>query len=436
MRGLAEGDARQDPDQRSEARIARSTTDDRRLGNILRSCRVPAALTLLLGGLLFSAPALAAGSPENHFRLELGISYDSNPFLTPSAPYFDQNSENTLEPEAQPTFFLPLRVKGEHILPFPGGRNYVYSRYEVRANLYDKAFSRNADELFLRFAPGMRFGLGGPGGRERYLTVTPFVSHNKEIYFDRDTGLAVSTDGEDISSRYSYNALGTVAELQMEASNAFQLYIEGLYEKRNYESVPELESFNHDRVHVEGGMTVKLGRRARLTLDYGYRLQRYDERHARSLAGESDDINSLLEYGYTNLGAKMKLRPTSAWTVDIVWRRTDRDDRFSGYNDYAQDTYKLRTTVRTGPFEIGVHTKSWQRRFENAFIFDSPTDPRDGNANPSKSYDTIAAELYGKLRISQSWRFIMRVERTDQKTADPRLAYERDQLLLGLEWSP
>ena len=54
--------------------------------------------------------AEADGALLHDIDLEFGLGYDSNPFLTPDEPYFDQNRREILDPRAESGFFLPVRL--------------------------------------------------------------------------------------------------------------------------------------------------------------------------------------------------------------------------------------------------------------------------------------------------------------------------------------
>lgn len=393
--------------------------------------------TLLVAACLAPA-ALAQGekSSSHSVEFEFGIGYDSNPTLAPSADYFDQNSESTVEPLVKGSLFAPLRLTGRHVAPYGDGWNAFVTRYDARGNFFVESFANSADETFARLAPGVRFGFSDPEEHERHLTLSPFVSYNKELYFDRDTGLEASTGGESVADRYTYMALGSELTLAFEAAKFLDLELTGLYEARDYETVPGLEAFDHDRMRAEAGAQFRLSRSVRLALDYGYQLREYGERHARSLDGESDAANPLLEYGYTDARATLRVRPTRDWTVEASIKSTDRVDRFEGYNDYSQQTLRLRTSIRTPKLRLRASVKSWEREFERAFIFDEPTDPRDGSPNPLKLYDGLDAQLSAEWVFPRVWRFVASFRHTEQETADPRLAYERDQVSFALVFAP
>ncbi len=398
----------------------------------------PASMTaLLLLIALVATPALAA-EPESTHRVEFefGLGFDTNPTLAPSRPYFDQNSESTVTPLVQGSLYAPLSLLGRHVAPYGVGRNAFVTEYDARGNFFVESFANSADETFARFKPGLRFGLAEPGGAERHVTLAPFVSYNKELYFDRDTGFEATSSGQDVSDRYTYMAIGGEAALAFEVAKQVDLELSGLYEGRDYETVPGLEAFDHDRLRGSAGVGLRLSRHLRLGLEYGYQKRTYGERHARSLDGESDASNPLLAYGYAESGATLTLKPTRAWSIEARAKTTAREDLHEGYNDYDQRSLRLRTTVRTQRAKLRASFQAFEREFDRAFIFDEEFDPRDGSPNPLKHYDGTDAELTAEWIFPRVWRLVVSLRRTEQTAADPRLDHERDQVSFALVFAP
>lgn len=381
--------------------------------------------------LLCSAPVeallaneTAAASHEMSF--ETGLASDSNPFLSPSESYFDQNAGRMIEPVSISGFYTPVLLEGL----LTTRRSFV--SYLLEGDLYPESQTRNAESFELRVAPGLKLDFRG-GRRDRALKIGPYASQNKKVYFDRDTGLAGQSGGVDVSDRYTYRGFGAEVALELEINRTVDLSIEGHAERRDYESVEGISSFDHDAMGASAGIGIRLGRPASLYLEHERRIRGYGERHARDLSGESSDANPLLDYAYASTEVGFRFRNAGRWRLGIGWKRTDRTDEFVGYNDYVQDRYKLRTSFGGRRWTLLLFGAHRDRRFRNAFIFDNPTSPLDGTPNPKKAYDTIE---YG-VELEVEWnhfRLVIGSERKDQETTDPRFTYERSRTLVGSRW--
>ncbi|MHC5066852.1 MAG: hypothetical protein ACYTG5_23095, partial [Planctomycetota bacterium] len=161
--------------------------------------------------------------PAAELEAEVGIGYDDNPFLTPEDAYFDQNQMEIVDPEGQSGFFLPVSMRGDLELPRSVGRSRFILGYRLRANLYGDSDTSNADETFAKVEPGYQLRLDEE--HERLLKVFPFAAYNKEIYFDRDTGLGSESGSADASDRYTYLALGGEIQLEYEVTRMFEFFV-------------------------------------------------------------------------------------------------------------------------------------------------------------------------------------------------------------------
>lgn len=370
--------------------------------------------------------------PAAELQVEVGIGYDDNPFLTPDDAYFDQNQMVVIEPSGSSGFFLPVKLRGDLTLPRNAERSTFILGYRLRGSFYSSSDTSNADELFARVAPGYHLRLDEE--RERTLTISPFAAYNKEIFFDRDTGLGSESGNVDASNRYTYLALGMEVQLQYEVSRMFDFFVEGLFENRDYENVPGVDSFDQERYQVGGGIGLRFSKAVKLRLDYTYQARDYDDRNARDELGDTADTNPALKYSFQHYGATLRLKPVPQWTLHLDWDRKERDDEYVGYNDYTEDRYRVRSVLRLGKWRLRATASTKERDFDHAFIFDNPVDPVSLRTNPLKSYELFEY----KLRVEKFWtenlRVFAQLQRKDQETEDPRYAYERTRSMVGVKW--
>jgi hypothetical protein len=120
---------------------------------------------------------------------------------------------------------------------------------------------------------------------------------------------------------------------------------------------------------------VRLARPVRLFVEYSHEIHDYLGRQARSLDGERLETNPPLEYVYRTFRTNLRVRPVRSWTLNASWTHRERDDVYLHYNDYTQDSLRIRSTVRTGKLYCRLSLKYWERDFVRAFIFDNILTP-------------------------------------------------------------
>lgn len=394
-----------------------------------------AALCAVLG-VASTLPAQAdEGSlPVHDFKLEFGVGYDSNPYLAPDDPYFDQNRSAMVFPEQQSGFMVPARLDGDLRFPVGQGEHSFITRYRLKGAVYSESETSNADEAYAKLEPGFRYRIGDSEKRDRFFDIRGFASYNKEIYFDRDTGDGSTVSDVDVSNRYSYNAVGASVVLDYEISRAVAMILGGEVEQRDYEDPGGLDSYDHDRLEASAELMWRMAKNARLYLEYAHEVRDYTDRHARSLDGDDPDANPLLEYTYHRFMTTLRVKPLRPWTVELRWRRGDRSDGFLDYNAYDRDAYRLRSTVKTDRTQWRLTAESGERDFERAFIFDEPVNPMTGQPNPIKSQEVVDLELDVRFSWKKHLRPLVRIDFVDQESADPRFAYTRTRGIVGLEF--
>lgn len=366
-------------------------------------------------------------SSRNHsVSFDYGLGYDTNPFLAPSDSYYDQNAGQVVQPVAVSGLFSPLRLDGL----MTTRRTFV--SYKLDGDIYPASETRNAENFFLRVAAGLKLEFA-KGRFQKSFHFGPYAVQNKEVYFDRDTGLAGQSSGVDVSDRYEYRALGGMAELELEINRVVELSLEGSAEHRDYEQVEGIESFDHDVVKASAQIDLRLARPASIFLGYGYQTRLYAERHARDLDGSSSDLHPPLEYSYAAPEAGIRFRNSGRWRLAIGWERVERTDEHLGYNDYIQDRYTLRQSFGGQRWTLKLFGRYRERTFPRAFIFDNPTSPEDGAPNPRKAYQRVESGL--ELEIAWNhFRLVIGGRNDEQATTDPRFAYVRSLATIGGRW--
>jgi hypothetical protein len=379
-----------------------------------------------------TAPAVAEVGEEKHssashvVSFDCSVGYDTNPFLSPSEAYYDQNAGEIIQPVSVSGWFSPVRLEGLMTT------RHSFVSYHLNGDFYPASETRNAEAYSLRVTTGLKLDLGN-GPHDRSLQFGPYAVHNKEVYFDRDTGLAGQSGGIDISDRYEYRAQGGATELDLEVNRVLDLFLEGFAERRDYEQVEGIESFDHDVVKAEAQIHIRLARTASLYLGYGHQTRQYEERRARDLDGDASDAHPLLEYGFAAQEAGFRFRSKGRWRLSIAWERIERTDEYLGYNDYVQDRYKLRQTFGGRRWTLELYGGYRERTFPRAFIFDNPASPEDGMPNPHKAYERFESGFEVEIAWNH-FRLVIGGRHEKQETTDPRFAYLRSRATIGGRW--
>ena len=158
---------------------------------------------------------------------DIGVGYDTNPFLAPDEPYFDQNRKEYVDPVKQPGFFIPVRVRGGLQLPLGRTGHTFVTDYRLKGSFYTDDLASNADEAFFKIEPGAVFNIDRLSRRSRIVDLRVFGSLNRDVYFDRDTGIPISTAGIDVSQRFNYRAVGVEMLLDYEINRPVRFFVEG-----------------------------------------------------------------------------------------------------------------------------------------------------------------------------------------------------------------
>ncbi len=387
--------------------------------------------------------AEAQASRETPFTLEveIGLGYDSNAYQAPSAPYIDYAPyDPTILPPAGPYiatpvnpvrhsgFFIPAMVKAKYSPTSEGGRRFVTS-FRFNGDIYPSSTLSNADTYNGKLAAGFEFMLGRRDKREDTFYVGPFITYNRETYFDRDTGVdkTTLTSGTNISNRYNYRGIGIEAEYK-KRTTAVQYEIHGKVEQRDYDDPVVVAQYDHTYYVLGGEVEFQVARPTKLKLSYDYKVRDYDERHSRDASGIYSNANPLLQYTYHDVGATLRNRLGKWLVVYLDYDRLMRNDENVGYNDYTEDAYRIRIITREDRgSKLRATFSYWKRDYPNAFAYDNASQPR-------KEYDGIEAEVKGDLALDKDWGLWAEYKYWNQNSTDLRYDYDRYQAMAGVKW--
>jgi hypothetical protein len=110
------------------------------------------------------------------------------------------------------------------------------------------------------------------------------------------------------------------------------------------------------------------------------------------------------------------------------FERTDRQDRYVGYNDYTRDEFGFDYSWIPSPrfkLELSGNYRSYD--FANAFAFHNPV------AGP-RTLETVRGNLLTSFRIIPSLSIVGEAEWRESASTDARIAYDRTWFSLGVVW--
>ena len=243
-----------------------------------------------------AAPKAAAEEPYV-VEAEIGIGYDSNAYLAPSAGYFDF-AQGVFQPTViQTGFFIPLSLKAKHSADLNAKSRFLTS-FKLNADIYPESDTDKADEYDSTLKAGLEFVLGKKERREDTFYVGPFLGFHRDTYVNRDDG--VEGVGGD---RYSYNSIGLEAEYEKRiASLPYRIHAE--IEDRNYPDPVGTVQQDHTYYELGADVDVPLGKRSKANLSYAYYVKDYTDRHAREL--NTTFSTTTLVYQYHDFGVTLR----------------------------------------------------------------------------------------------------------------------------------
>jgi hypothetical protein len=377
----------------------------------------------------------AAGADDTlrttDYEFEIGLGFDDNAYLAPSSPYFDQNQERPVRPDAKSGFFLPVELDAEWLR---GSDTRWFADLGAGGDFYGGGDTSDADEYDVSLEAGVQWLLAKRDWRESTLSVAPLLGYRKRIYFDRDTGLPRTSGGEDVSDRFSYSRAGLDAEWEHGIWDRVEIEADAFFEERNYSDDQPLLTLDHAYYGAGIEVEIELTDPLSLYVEYESSVRDYDERRARDREGRLLSGNEVLRYDYGETTVTLRWRVTDAWVVYADGSHRRRLDDFVGFNDYSQRSARVRGLRWTDASRWRIELEYWERDYDDAFIFEEPVDPRTAAPNPAKQYETLDAELRWRKQLGDRLALQVEAEFRHQSATDPRYDYQRTVVMAGLRW--
>lgn len=416
--------------QRS-ARLA----DSRRLRALAERAAVPAderpaAMRAAPGREEDPRAPIAAPGRAGELRLLASARFgqDDNVYGAPAAAYVDlaDAAQPTVTPVVHAASFMPVDVVAEYVLHNEALDTEFVFGYRLSGDFYDAEYS-NANRVSQRFDIGADIVLAETGNRRRTVQSAFFVRGHQETNYDPDNGLDRALADFDVSERFEYRAAGVEGEFGHELGRWYWGF-DARLEKRLYDEVPLLRSFDHEFTFARATVEYALGDATTLSLGLRRYRRIYDERLARDADGELLAVNDTLRYDYRGVTFGVARRLGRALEVGLEVGALERLDEFVGYFDYERQAARLSAVYRPSPrFYLAAAAEARNYEYPHAFAFNVPTERL-------RETDDTSLVLEVEYRVTERLSLWLELDSEDVTSTDPRAAFTRTRSMLGLKW--
>jgi len=357
----------------------------------------------------------------------VGFGSDANVFRAPSQPYIDF-ADPTLPlvtPEVITGAYIPLDISARYSVNSLRFEQF-YGAYRLAGRYYQDKDIETANEYSHEISFGNSYHRRTENRERRIFSAFTFAQHDG-TYYDRDDGTPRSFNGESIEDRMNYVRYGPqIAWIQSSGRFAVGLRLKGqLWNYENTEVVPE---YDHEYILVAAHTQYRFTETSLLRLSIDKYSRRYGDRPAFDLNGDQLVTNPDLRYDYLAVGLNARQRITRNMWFGFYFERTDRQDRYVGYNDFTRDEFGFDYSWAPSPrfkLELSGNYRSYD--YPNAFAFHNPV-------AGIKTLETVRGNLLGSFAITPSLSVVAEAEYRESESTDTRIAYDRLWFSLGVIW--
>ena len=370
------------------------------------------------------------------FSFDTGYGTDSNVFRTPKASYVDlsQSGAPTVDPIVQSGSFVPLDADLEfRWAPYEHGHFSV--RYDFDGKVYTAEEQENANAFRNRFSFGGRVHIPKEKGYQYFRSFFAITRYD-ENYYDRTDGSEVFIGTTNIGDRFRRTKFGPHLYYHRERGRfGYGFSAEAFLNKydNKFEDEPEPRGsldyldLTHEQYELGAHVSFDLLRHTRLRVAYDRFRRDYTRRLAKAADGVRYSNNDTLQYDYQHMGAKITQDLGRNVDLSLAYQYSQRVDNFEGYDDYDRHSGLASINFHTRRLgaEAGIVYRTYD--FPNGFAFDNPL-------AGEKTLDRMFAYFEASYRIRQRYHIMASAELDAVDATDPRSAYDRNQLSIGLLW--
>jgi len=379
----------------------------------------------------FQVRVIERKQKRDFWNLELRgrVSYgsDDNVFRSPDQPYIDfaDPTRPLVIPEVKNGAFIPISLSAKYqinSLPYES----FFVAYRLGGRYYVDEELENGNEYQHEASFGSEYHRR-EGERERSVYSAFRVAQHDETYYDPDDGNRRNVGGVNIDKRMNYLRYGP--ELTFRQSHerlAIGAKIKG--QLWNYESQEVVPEYDHEYflLSLYGQYKFTESSLFRVTLE-GY-TRRYGDRPSFDIDGQQIAGNPTIRYDYYSLELTARQRITDNIWFGFDVQRTERTDKYVGYNNYTRDSVGVEFHWTPGyRFDLEASGTYWLYDYPNAFAFHEPLAGR-------KTQESARVSIIGSYQMTRHLSLVGEIRYRETVSNDTRIQYERNQYALGILW--
>ena len=361
------------------------------------------------------------------FSAQVGGGVDDNVFRTPAEPYIDLSNPNQplVSPIVQSGFYIPVRVLAKYSVNSFAHESF-FGAYRFGGRFYQDKDLKNGDEYLHEISFGTEYERKEETRTRKLFSAFAIAQHDEQ-YYDRDTGGSLQVNDIDIADRLDYTRYGpeiwfrqSYERLTIGARLKGQLW--------NYKDTVEVPAYDHEffLAGLSGQFQFTRTSLIRLTAEHYKRY--FTDRPSYDLDGTQPIGNPAVRYDYLELGVTARQRVTSGLWFGVNYLRTDRKDRYAGYNNYVKNGYGAEIHWQMSQrFNVEASGIYEVYDYENAFAYQNPDVGR-------KTLERVFGQAAAIFDMTRHLSLVAEYRYDDSASNDARIAYNRGRMSLSVRW--
>jgi tetratricopeptide (TPR) repeat protein len=365
------------------------------------------------------------------FRVRVSVGSDSNVFRSSSDPYIDfaDPALPLVTPEVKSGIFIPVNLSARYMVNAYSHEGF-YGAYRLAGRYYQDELLENGNEYIHELSFGNEYRRRNEeANREREVYSSFRVAQHDEVYYDRDNGGSRQSGGADVSDRMNYLRYGPEISFR-QSHERLSVGFNATGQLWNYDSVENIPEYDHEFFLFGVTTQYRLSPKSLLRLTVEKYSRRFGQRPSFELDGTQPVGVPPLRYDYLSAGLLVRQRLLDSLWFGVEFERTEREDRYVGYNDYSLDSYGLDISwIPSNRFKLRLAGYYRLYDYPNAFAFHNPV-------VGLKTLETADVSFDVTYRMTPSLSLVLRGLLREQVSNDTRIAYDRNQFVLGVRWEP
>jgi hypothetical protein len=365
------------------------------------------------------------------FRARVSFGTDDNVFRSPAEPYIDFSdpANPIVTPEVKSGAFMPVSMSAKYFVNAFEHEGF-FGAYRLAGRYYQDKELKNGNEFSHELSFGNEYRRRDEeANRERELYSAFKVSQHNETYYDPDDGGSRVLGGVNIEDRMNYLRYGP--ELVFRQSHErLSMGVEMKAQLWNYEDVVQVPEYDHELFLLGLTTQYRFAPTSLLRVNVSTYSRRYGDRPSFELDGTQLIGSPTVRYDYLDVSVSARQRVFDSFWFGVEYQRTDREDRHVGYNDYVRDSYGVELHWGIGNrFDIAASGYYRLYNYANALAFNTAGLAR-------KTLETADLSVIASYRMTLSLSLVFEARLREKVSNDIRIAYDRNQYVLGIRWQP